>query len=94
MNFRPIGDRILVKPDTQEEKTKGGILIPKTVEEKSTKGTVIAVGTGRWVKDQLIPSAVKYGDTIYFTKYSGTEVKIEDVTHLILREDDILGTVD
>jgi chaperonin GroES len=95
MKIRPLGDRILVKRIKEEEKTKGGIIIPDTAKEKPQEGKVVAVGKGKYSDDgKLIPIEVKAGDRILFGKYSGSEVKIEGEEHLILREDDILGILE
>ena len=92
--IRPLGDRILVKRIKEEDKTKGGIIIPDTAKEKPQEGKVIAVGRGRRSeKGDLIAPDVKAGDRILFGKYSGSEVKLEGEDHLILREDDILGVL-
>jgi len=94
MKIIPLHDRILVKRVGEEEKTKGGIIIPDTAKEKPMQGKVIAVGKGALDKDgRLIPLEVKEGDTVLFGKYAGTEIKIEGEEHLIVREDDILGIV-
>ena len=93
--IRPLGDRILVKRIKEEDKTKGGIIIPDTAKEKPQEGKVIAVGKGkRSDKGDLIAPEVKAGDRILFGKYSGSEVKLEGEEHLILREDDILGVLE
>jgi chaperonin GroES len=95
MKIRPLGDRILVKRIKEEDKTKGGIIIPDTAKEKPQEGKVVAVGKGKYSDDgKLIPTEVKAGDKILFGKYSGSEVKIEGEEHLILREDDILGILE
>ncbi len=95
MNIRPLHDRILVRRLQEEEKTKGGIIIPDSAKEKPMEGEVIAVGNGKKTEDgKLIKLDVKAGDRILFSKYAGTEVKIEDVEHLIMREDDILGIIE
>ncbi|HEV8325410.1 MAG TPA: co-chaperone GroES [Myxococcota bacterium] len=94
MNIRPLHDRVLVKRVTEEEKTKGGIIIPDTAKEKPIEGEVIAVGNGKILEDGKVHALdVKAGDRILFGKYSGTEVKIDGVEHLILREDDILAVI-
>ena len=93
--FRPLGDRILIKSIKEEEKTKGGIIIPDTAKEKPQEGKVVAVGKGKYSEDgKLIPIEVKVGDKILFGKYSGSEIKLEGDDHLILREDDILGILE
>jgi chaperonin GroES len=95
MKIRPLGDRILVKRIKEEEKTKGGIIIPDTAKEKPQEGKVVAVGKGKVTEEgKTIAPDVKPGDKILFGKYSGSEVKIEGEEHLILREDDILGVLE
>jgi chaperonin GroES len=95
MKIRPLQDRILVKRIDEEEKTKGGIIIPDTAKEKPSEGKVVAVGKGKVGDDgKLTPLDVKKGDRILFSKYSGTEVNIEGDEHLIIREDDVLGVVE
>ena len=93
--IRPLGDRILVKRIKEEEKTKGGIIIPDTAKEKPQEGKVIAVGRGKKNDEgKVIALDVKAGDKILFGKYSGSEIKLEGEEHLILREDDILGVIE
>ncbi len=95
MKIRPLNDRILVKRLEEEEKTKGGIIIPDTAKEKPAEGEVVAVGPGRLNdKGDRIEPAVKVGDRVLFSKYGGTDVKLEGEDYLILREDDILGVVE
>ncbi len=95
MGIRPLQDRVLVKRVEEEEKTKGGIIIPDTAKEKPIEGKVVAVGNGKVSEDGSVrPLEVKAGDRVLFGKYSGTEVKIDGEEHLILREDDILGIVE
>ncbi|MCE5281447.1 MAG: co-chaperone GroES [Deltaproteobacteria bacterium] len=95
MKIRPLQDRVIVKRLEEEEKTKGGIIIPDTAKEKPMEGLVIAVGKGKTADDgNLIKLDVKAGDRILFGKYAGTEVKIDGVEHLIMREDDILGIIE
>jgi chaperonin GroES len=96
MKIRPLGDRILVKRIKEEDKTKGGIIIPDTAKEKPQEGRVVAVGKGKVVTEagKLTAPDVKAGDRILFGKYSGSEVKLDDEEHLILREDDILGVLE
>jgi len=95
MKVRPLQDRILVQRIEEEEKTKGGIIIPDTAKEKPQMGKVIAVGGGKKTEDgKVIPLDVKKGDKVLFSKYGGTEVKIEGEELLIMREDDILGVVE
>ncbi|MEO6052445.1 MAG: co-chaperone GroES [Chthoniobacterales bacterium] len=89
---RPIGDRVLVKPLEDKEVKKNGIIIPDTAKEKPQEGEIIAVGTGKIDdKGNKIEFNVKKGDKVLFSKYGGTEIKIDNETHLIMREDDILG---
>ena len=95
MKFRPLADRIVVKRTKEEEKSKGGIIIPDTAKEKPVEGTIIAAGNGKVLKDGKVrPLDVKAGDRILFGKYSGTEVKVDGEERLILREDDILGVLE
>jgi len=95
MKIRPLQDRVIVKRLEEEEKTKGGIIIPDTAKEKPMEGLVIAVGKGKTTEDgKLIKPDVKSGDRILFGKYSGTEVKIDGEERLIMREDDILGVIE
>ncbi len=95
MKIRPLQDRVIVKRVKDEEKTKGGIIIPDTAKEKPIEGEVIAVGAGKTLDDgTLRKPEVKPGERILFGKYSGTEVKIDGEEHLILREDDILGVIE
>jgi chaperonin GroES len=92
MQVKPLHDRILVKRLGEEEKTKGGIIIPDTAKEKPAQGEVVATGTGRRTDDgKVVALEVKKGDKILFGKYSGTEIKIEGEELLIMREDDVLG---
>jgi chaperonin GroES len=95
MKIRPLQDRILVKRIEEEEKTKGGIIIPDTAKEKPQEGKIIAVGKGKLGEDgKVTPLDVKKGDKILFSKYAGTEVNIEGEEHLIIREDDVLGVIE
>ena len=95
MKIRPLHDRILVRRTEAEQRTKGGIIIPDSAKEKPIEGEVIAVGAGKVTDDGKVHTpAVKAGDKIPFGKYSGTEVKIDEVEHLIIREEDILGIVE
>lgn len=95
MKIRPLHDRILVKRVEEETKTKGGIIIPDTAKEKPAEGKVAAVGNGRLGDDgKRIALEVKVGDRVLFSKYGGTEVKVEGEEYLIMREDDILGIVE
>ena len=95
MKFRPLGDRVLVKRVEEEEKTKGGIIIPDTAKEKPQEGEVIAVGPGARDEDgDYIKPDVSVGDKILFGKWSGTEVKVDGQDLLIMKESDILGVVE
>jgi chaperonin GroES len=95
MKIRPLQDRLLVKRVEEEQKTKGGIIIPDSAKEKPIEGDVIAVGNGKVLEDGKVrPLDIKKGDRILFGKYAGTEVKIENVDHLILREEDVLGVIE
>ncbi len=95
MKIRPLQDRVIVKRLEEEEKTKGGIIIPDTAKEKPQEGKVIAVGKGKMSEDgKIIPLDVKVGDRILFGKYAGTEVKVDGEEHLIMREEDILGIIE
>jgi chaperonin GroES len=95
MAIRPLHDRIIVKRLAEEEKTKGGIIIPDTAKEKPLEGSVIAVGNGRILEDGKVrPMDVKKGDKVLFGKYAGTEIKIDGDEHLILREEDILAVLE
>ena len=95
MRIRPLQDRVLVTRVAEEEKTKGGIIIPDTAKEKPQEGKVIAVGNGKLLDDgKLHPLDVKKGDKILFSKYAGTEVNIDGEEHLIIREDDVLGIIE
>jgi chaperonin GroES len=95
MKIRPLQDRVIVKRIEEEEKTKGGIIIPDTAKEKPMEGKIIAVGKGKVLEDGKInPLDVKAGDRVLFGKYAGTEVKIDGEEHLIMREDDILGVIE
>lgn len=94
MNIQPLGDRLIVKAVEPKELKKGGIIIPETAKEKPQEGEVLAVGKGKVADDgKLIPMEVKAGDHVLYGKYSGTEIKINDVEYLIMREEDVLGIV-
>jgi len=95
MGIRPLQDRVIVKRLQEEEKTKGGIIIPDTAKEKPIEGKVIAVGNGKVQEDGKVrPLDVKAGERILFSKYAGTEIKIDGEEHLIMREEDILGVIE
>jgi len=92
MKIQPLSDRIVVTRTAEEEKTKGGIIIPDSAKEKPLEGLVVAVGSGKVLKNgKLAALDIKQGDKILFGKYSGTEVKLDGVEHVILREDDVLA---
>ncbi|MGD9250861.1 MAG: co-chaperone GroES [Desulfobacterales bacterium] len=95
MKIRPLNDRVLVQRMEEETKTKGGIIIPDTAKEKPAEGKVVAVGNGRVGEDgKRVALEVKKGDRVLFSKYGGTEVKVEGDEYLIMREDDILGIIE
>lgn len=92
INLKPLADRIVVKPAEAEEKTAGGIILPDTVKEKPVEGTVVATGPGKVADDgKTIKMEVKVGDKVLYGKYSGTEVTINGVEYLIMRESDVFG---
>ncbi len=95
MKIRPLQDRVIVKRIEEEEKSKGGIIIPDTAKEKPQEGRVVAVGKGKVNEDgKITPLDVKVNDRVLFGKYSGTEINIEGEEHLIMREEDILGVIE
>lgn len=95
MKIRPLHDRVLIKRLDEQQTTKGGIIIPDTAKEKPIEGEVIAAGNGKILEDGKVrPLDVKKGDRVLFGKYSGTEVKLEGIEHLILREDEILAVLE
>ncbi|MDI6891394.1 MAG: co-chaperone GroES [Actinomycetota bacterium] len=93
MKLKPLGDRVVVKPGESEEVLKSGIVLPDTAKEKPQEGTVVAVGSGRYEDGKKIPLEVKAGDKVIYSKYGGTEVKIEGEEYLILSERDILAII-
>jgi chaperonin GroES len=94
MKVRPLHDRLIVKRIDEEEKTAGGIIIPDTAKEKPQEGKVIAVGPGKVNEDgKVTPLDVNKGDRVLFSKYAGTEIQLEGVEHLIIREDDVLAVL-
>ena len=94
MNFKPLHDRLLLKPITAETKTKSGIISPDTAQEKPQQGEVIAVGKGKRLEDgRLEPLGVKVGDKVIYGKWSGTEVKLDGVDMVILKEEDLFGVI-
>jgi chaperonin GroES len=95
MKLKPLQDRVLVKRLEEEEVTKGGIIIPDTAKEKPIRGEVVAVGPGKANDEgKAIKLTVKKGDKVLFNKYAGTEIKVDGVEHLVMREDDILAIID
>jgi len=94
MKLKPLGDRVILKPLKEEEKVKGGIIIPDTAKDKPQRGKVVAVGPGRLDEEgKRIPIDVKVGDSVIYSKYAGSEVKIEDEEYLILHDSDILAII-
>ncbi len=92
VKLKPLADRVVIKPSEREEVTKGGIILPDTIKEKPQEGEIIAVGPGRLSEDgTLIKMDVKVGDKVLYARYAGTEVKVDDVEYVILRETDILA---
>ena len=95
MKVRPLHDRMLVRRIEEQESAKGGIIIPDTAKEKPIEGQVIAVGNGKVLEDGKVrPLDIKAGDRVLFSKYAGTEVKLDGEEHLIMREEDILGVIE
>jgi len=95
VKIRPLQDRIIVKRIEEEEKSKGGIIIPDTAKEKPQEGKVVAVGKGKINEDgKIIPLDLKVNDRVLFGKYSGSEINIDGEEHLIMREDDVLGVIE
>jgi len=95
VKIRPLGDRVVVKPVEKADEKRSGIIIPDTAKEKPQEGQVIAVGRGKTTDDgKTLPMDVKVGDKVLYGKYSGTEIKIDDVDHLILHQEDILGVIE
>jgi chaperonin GroES len=92
-SIKPLGDRVVVKPQPAEEKTASGLFIPDTAKEKPQRGTIIAVGPGRYENGTKIDMTVKEGDVVLYGKYSGTEIALDSDDYLIMRESDILGVV-
>jgi chaperonin GroES len=95
MKFKPLNDRVIVTRVEKEQKTAGGIIIPDTAKEKPQEGKIVAAGPGKLDdKGNRIPLEVKKGDRILFSKYAGTEIKIDGVEHVFMKEDDILAVID
>jgi chaperonin GroES len=95
VKMRPLHDRVVVKRLKEEEKTKGGIIIPDTAKEKPVEAKVVAVGNGKVLEDGSVRALdVKVGDTVLFGKYTGSEIKLNDEEHVVLREDDLLAVIE
>ena len=95
MTIKPLGDRVLVKPIEEEEQVRGGIIIPDTAKEKPQQGVVLAVGPGRVGEDgNVVPMNISVGDKVLYGKYSGTEITLDGVKNLIMRESDVLGIIE
>ncbi len=95
MRVKPLHDRLIIQRMEEEEKTKGGIIIPDTAKEKPVEGKVIAVGAGRLKKDGTkVPLEIKKGDRVLYAKYAGTEIKIDGEEYLMMKEDDILAVIE
>jgi chaperonin GroES len=95
MKIRPLNDRVLVLREDEEQKSAGGVIIPDTAKEKPQRGKVVAVGTGKIDKNgKRIPLELKVGDRILFGKYAGSEIKLDNVEHVFMREDDILSILE
>jgi chaperonin GroES len=95
MKIRPLQDRLVIRRVEEQEKTKGGLIIPDSAKERPLEGEVIAVGAGKKLEDgKIVPLDVKKGDRVLFGKYSGNEIKLDGVEHLILREDEVLGVIE
>ncbi len=93
MNLKPLGDRVIVKPGEGEDRTPSGIVLPDTAKEKPQEGEVVAVGTGRKEDGETIELEVSIGDKVIYSKYGGTEIKVEGADYLILSERDILAVI-
>jgi chaperonin GroES len=94
MNIKPLGDRVVIKPIESEETTKSGIVLPGTAKEKPMQGEVLAVGSGEIVDGKKVPLELKVGDKVIYSKYAGTEVKIDGDEYLILRQSDVLAIIE
>jgi len=94
MKIQPLGDRVVVKPEKEESKTKSGIIIPDTAKEKSHKGKVIAVGKGKYEDGKLLPLSLKLGDIVLYKEYGGDEIKLDGEEAIILKEEDILAIIE
>jgi chaperonin GroES len=94
MKIKPLGDRVLISPSEEKEKTKGGIVLPDTAKEKPQEGKVVAVGEGKKTEDgKTIPLSLKVGDKVLYGKYSGTEITVDGEEYLIMREEDVLAII-
>jgi chaperonin GroES len=94
MNLKPLGDRVIIKPKAPEEKTKGGIILPDTAQEKPMEGEVVAIGNGKTDDSgKRVAMDLKVGDKVLYGKYSGTEVKLNDEEYLIMRESDVYAVI-
>ncbi len=95
MNIKPLHDRVVIKRLDEERTSAGGIVIPDSATEKPIRGTIMAIGTGKMLADgKVIPLAVKKGDTVVFGKYAGTEIKIDGVDVIVMKEEDIMGIIE
>lgn len=94
MNIKPLGDRVVIKSIESQETTKSGIVLPGTAKEKPMQGEVLAVGSGELVEGKKVPLELKVGDKVIYSKYAGTEVKIDDEEYLILRQSDVLAIIE
>ena len=95
MKIKPLDDRVVIKREDEDKKTKGGIIIPDTAKEKPQRGKIVAVGPGKRDRDgKRIPPDVKKGDLVLFGKYAGTEIKIDGIDHVVLSTDDIFGVIE
>lgn len=94
MNIKPLGDRVVIRVLEKQETTKSGIVLPEAAKEKSQEGEILAVGSGELIEGKRVPLEVKVGDKVIFSKYAGTEVKMDDQEYLILRQSDILAIVE
>ncbi len=93
MNLQPLGDRVVLKVKESDEKTKSGIVLPDSSKEKPVQATVVAVGSGEIIDGKKVPLELKVGDTVVYSKYSGTEIKIDDEDYLIVKQNDILAVL-
>jgi chaperonin GroES len=94
MNIKPLGDRVVIRVLEKQETTKSGIVLPEAAKEKPQEGEILAVGSGELIEGKRVPLEVKVGDKVIFSKYAGTEVKMDDQEYLILRQSDILAIVE